>query len=296
MDDIIDKRNRAINLKVVFVDIVSYSKRRSQTQAEVVDAFMLCLEEARQRVAKQFLTYSEANAVSFANDLILLPAGDGAAICFPFEGLHDVHLVFALSLLEIVSELNSKNGCEKFSEQKWCNCHNSFYLTVGVAEGKGILYRDVNSQYNVAGNCINMAARIMGHADANQILFSQEAYNQIIDLVDDPHLDERFREFQDVKIKHGLKINLFQYIDEDCDWLSSDPPEDLALGEIADRAMTAMGQMGLPVPPTDFAERVDKQRMIELMAQVTSGLAEAMGEQDGNAQSLERPKSPEDDS
>ena len=89
LDSILERQNRATNLKVVFVDVASYSKRRSQSQAAVIDAFMQCLETARKNTAREFTDYCEQNKVNFVDDVIFLPSGDGAAICFPFEGVHD---------------------------------------------------------------------------------------------------------------------------------------------------------------------------------------------------------------
>ncbi len=54
LDAILEKHNRIASQKVVFVDVVAYSKRRSQTQAEVVDAFTLCLKEALKGVSRQY--------------------------------------------------------------------------------------------------------------------------------------------------------------------------------------------------------------------------------------------------
>jgi hypothetical protein len=81
---------------------------------------------------------------------------NGAAIIFSFDGLHDIHLFFAKKLLENINALNKINMCDKFIEQGWCNCHSNFFVRIGVSEGKGILYKDLNDGYNVAGDVINM--------------------------------------------------------------------------------------------------------------------------------------------
>lgn len=271
LDGILERQNRATNLKVVFVDVASYSKRRSQSQAAVIDAFMHCLENARKNTAKEFTDFCEQNKVNFADDVIFLPSGDGAAICFPFEGIHDVHLVFAKNLLEQVANHNKEQACDKSNEQGWCNCHSAFDLSIGISEGKGVLYRDVNKNYNVAGNVINLAARVMGIAGKNQIFFSEEGYRQIIDMVDDPHLDEKFTEFKNVRIKHNLRISVYQLTDDSLEYINSDVPKDLQDKLEMDAAMGSLGKLGFP-NPADSDGEIDRKKF----AAATGMLVDAM--------------------
>ena len=202
LDTILEKHNRAASLKIVFADVQAYTKRRSQTQAEVVDAFMLCLQEALERVSQQYVEFAQTNGFNFHEDVIAIPSGDGVAVAFPFEALSSVHLDFAKVFLAVVHSHNKAIGCEKFVEHGWCNCHSAFNLSVGVSEGPGIIYRDINGSYNVAGNVINMAACVRQLAGPGRIMFTEEAYNQLIDMVDNPYLDENFRMFENIGIKH----------------------------------------------------------------------------------------------
>ncbi|MCR9140443.1 MAG: hypothetical protein NXI27_31115 [Alphaproteobacteria bacterium] len=263
LDNIINNKNQTIEAKIVFVDVVSYSKRRSQAQAMVINDLIDCLTVARQETAKHYLDYCEKNSVSFLEDVIFLPTGDGAAVCFPFEGLHDVHLFFAKELHKEVVSRRIQKPCEKYEENNWCNCHSNFSLTVGVAQGKCIMYRDVNSRYNIAGNAINMAARVMSKADGDQILFSDDAYWQLIDLVDDAHMDEKFRRYNDVRIKHGEKISLYQYIGQE-DFISSEPPEVLEFSERSEKMRRNLEDMGFPKFPEP--DSIDKDTLIKMMA------------------------------
>jgi class 3 adenylate cyclase len=229
LEAILAEDNRAVPLKVVFVDVHAYSKRRSRTQSEVVDSFMACLREALERVSRQYAGIPLADGLDFPADVIAIPSGDGAALVFPYAGLFSVHLDFARTLLDVVHSRNRAIGCEKFVAHGWCNCHPAFYLSVGVADGQGIIYRDLNGNYNVAGNVINMAACVRQLAGPGRIFFTEEAHNKIIDMVDNPYLDENFRQFESVGIKHGRRINVYQYIEPDCDSINSTPPRDLAL-------------------------------------------------------------------
>jgi len=224
LENILSNRNRTANLKVVFVDVTSYSKRRSITQAEVIDAFMVALDSAITGISQQYVRYAQDNGSDFQKDVICLPSGDGAAIVFPFDGTHDIHLQFCKLLLQNIYEHNGQNRCAKFENNGWCNCHDNYNISVGVSEGKGILYKDVNNNYNVAGNVINLAARLMSIAEKNQILLSEEAYSQLVDMVDDPYLDDKFTHYHDVYIKHGLKITVYQYTPRDCCFLNCEAP------------------------------------------------------------------------
>jgi class 3 adenylate cyclase len=229
LDAVLEKENRTAPLKVVFVDVHAYSKRRARTQAEVVDAFMACLKEALERLSRQYAGITRADGLDFQDDVIAIPSGDGAAVVFPFAGLFTVHLDFAKALLDVVHSHNKATGCEKFVAHGWCNCHPAFNLSVGVSDGQGVIYRDLNGNYNVAGNVINMAACVRQLAGPGRILFTEEAHNKIIDMVDNPYLDENFRQFDSVGIKHGRRINVYQYMEPDCDSIDSSAPKELAL-------------------------------------------------------------------
>ncbi len=92
----------------MFVDVQSYSKRRSQAQVSVIDAFMECLSGALKTTSRKYIEYAQANDVNFQSDIIVLPSGDGAATAFPFEGLHDIHLVLQLSFLKKSKRITTK--------------------------------------------------------------------------------------------------------------------------------------------------------------------------------------------
>jgi len=269
LEDIITKQNRMTNLQIVFVDVEKYSKRRSSTQIGVVDSFTAVLRAALLKTAKHFTSYSQDNGVNFAQDIITLPTGDGAAVVFPFEGLYDAHLQFAQNVLECVYEANAANTCPKFTEHGWCNCHNTFYVRIGISEGKGIIYKDVNSGYNVAGVVMNLAARVMALADRSQILFSEDAYRQIVDMVDDPNLVDRFKEYANVKIKHDLKIAAYHYVGQGEPYINGLPPVGLDVltrfGHIMD-SIPAFGALNAP-------DDRDPTKILELLETLTGLLA-----------------------
>lgn len=265
LDEIFQKQNRVTNSAVVFVDVSSYSKRRTKTQTEVIDAFMACLQNALMEVGKKYLAFAQANNLNFSTDIIKIPTGDGAAIVFPFEGVHDIHLSFAKALLQTVHNHNSKLKCERFSEDGWCNCHSNFLLTIGISEGKTVLFRDLNENYNAAGNCINMAARVLDLADPGQILFTSEAYQHLIDMVDDPYLVDSFREYKNLRIKHNLRVSVYQYVDTKADFINNKPPEDAEFRQRFDELRQSMAGSGFGFPLGGEAQDIDKSEMIRSM-------------------------------
>jgi class 3 adenylate cyclase len=250
LEEIMTKHNRITNLQVVFVDIEKYSRRRTLTQTEVIDRFTSCLDKALTRTSKEFIEYAQANGINFQTDIITLPTGDGAAIVFSFDGLHNIHLFFAKSLLEEIHDANMSTPCEKYNEHGWCNCHPNFGIRIGISEGRGIVYKDINKNYNVAGGVINLAARVMGLADKDQIIFTKDAYQQIIDMVDDPNLVDRFVEFGGVNIKHDIKIEVYHYKGEGEPYINTNPPKDLDFLQRMDKATSTLSTLGFPTPNT----------------------------------------------
>ena len=113
IENILQKMNQAANMKVVFLDIEKYSKRRSQAQIAVINSFTKLLADAIETTAKNYVKYASENDINFQNDLIVLPTGDGAAIAFTYEGLHDVHLYFAKSFLQLIHDefSNTEMSC-----------------------------------------------------------------------------------------------------------------------------------------------------------------------------------------
>ena len=278
LENALKNLNSTQNFKTVFVDIVSYSKRRSQSQATVIRSFMNCLSEALKATSAEYVDYAEKNNLNFSSDVICIPTGDGAVICFPFEGLHDVHLFFAKRLLNEIKSLMSAESCDRFDEQNWCNCHSYFSLRIGISEGKTILYKDLNDNYNVAGNSINMAARVMNYADSNQIIFTGDAFNQFIDMADDPLIDEKFKKFENINVKHNVKLDLYQYVDQGCNYLNSNEPSDLSYRERMNDAMIKMSPFGIP---SFDNQKFEKEQLVELMeglGTVMNGIAKIEGE------------------
>lgn len=264
LSDIYDAKKGTANLQVVFSDIVGYSNRKSSIQKEVIDNFTKINKNALEILSQKYIKYAQENNLNIDKDIIKIPTGDGLAIIFPFEGLHSIHLDFARIVLEKNHEHNISNNCERFEDQGWCNCHDNFNLRIGLSEGKGIIYKDITENYNVAGKVINMASRVMDLGDANSILITKEAYENIIDMTSDVTLEDDFEVFEEIRIKHGMKLNIYQYCPK-CDYINGEVPEKIK-NELIMRNVRDTFSPFLPLPPEDDAEKT------VMMAKMVEGL------------------------
>jgi len=277
LETIVAKHNRTANVQVVFIDVEKYSRRRSQVQIEVIDRFTHLLNDALAVTAKLYDEYERLNEVSVASDVLLLPTGDGAGVLFAFEGLQDVHLSFARNLLRAIHESNVADGCAVFAEHGWCNCHSCFSVRIGISEGKAVFYRDVNGDLNVAGRTINLAARVMSVGDRAQILFTEDAFQQIADLTNDPALVENFRMYPGVHLKDGEKVTVYQYLGTGEEYVNSAPVTGLGLKsqfDAATRKLTGAGGK-LPQNIPDAGRRL----LVDLIQGVANAVASSQHEE-----------------
>ena len=269
LKDILEAKKGPINLEVVFMDIVNYSKRKSTIQKKVIDNFTKISQEALRVISQNYVEYAQENTINFASDIIKIPTGDGLAVVFTFDGLQFIHLDFAKIILEKNHEHNIKNDCESFRGKGWCNCHDNFSLRIGISEGKGIIFKDINGNYNVAGNTINIAARVMQKGDDNTILLTEDAYKSIIDMTEDIALEENFNIFENIKVKHGVKLNIAQYSPK-CDFINSQIPEDIE-NEITFKKVIELSPF--PISFFDNEEEIDSKKMQEQLKVMLSFLS-----------------------
>src|SRR5271166_4118429 len=167
LENIISKHHGSTNAWVVFLDVIKYSMRKSVMQQRVVQSFNDILKKTVESVSAMHVTASQKLELNLGTDIVIIPTGDGAAIVFPFQSLSNIHLDFALAFLEHLLTSRGEESCHTFNDNGWCNCHAFFDVRIGVSEGKVIVFKDVNENYNVAGNTINIASRIMGLSDRN---------------------------------------------------------------------------------------------------------------------------------
>jgi class 3 adenylate cyclase len=133
---------------VVFVDLVEYSEAPVSRQAETKAQFGALLAEVLEQTP--------------AADRLVLDTGDGAALCFlgdPADALFAAN-----GLKSRVIEHGAALGLR---------------LRIGINLGPVRFVKDVNGQPNVIGDGINVAQRVMGFAEPNQILVSRSYYEVV---------------------------------------------------------------------------------------------------------------------
>jgi len=267
--NIMHKKNSSCNMQVVFLNIEKFSMRVTHNQIEVLNSFTNCLHHALNEVAKEYIEYAYANGLNFLNDTIFLSSGDGAAAIFTFDGLYDIHLAFARKFLQVAHVNIENNPCEKFTREGWCNCHDKFNLNIGISEGKGIIFKDINGRVNVAGNTVNMAARVMDLGERNHIIFSDNAFAEFLEMT--PNMNNRFVEFRGIEIKHGLKIKVYQYVEPSCVYLNSEPPSDIAAKHRM-HSITEKFSAGLRFPVIDL-EQIGREDIADQLESITNTIS-----------------------
>jgi len=145
-----DRSNKTIISSVLFLDIVEYSKKSVSGQISLKDRFNTYLSEAIHDVP--------------VADRIILDTGDGAAVNF----LGDVESALTAALRLRASLLNEDPYLEP-----------QLLVRIGINLGPVRLVRDINGQPNIVGDGINVAQRVMGFADASQILVSRSYYDAV---------------------------------------------------------------------------------------------------------------------
>jgi hypothetical protein len=158
LNRIVKEQYGSATLQAVFLDVVGYSKRKSTTQRLIIEHFTSLLKQTQLAISQKYTDYAQIRGVNFSTDIIRIPTGDGAALAFSFDGLPTIALDFASEFLRRLNQSNSEVPCHQCNDQGWCNCHNNFQIRIGIAEGRGIIYVDINDNFNVAGTTINMAA------------------------------------------------------------------------------------------------------------------------------------------
>jgi hypothetical protein len=154
-----ERGNKTTMCSVLFLEIVEYSKKSVAGQISLKDRFINYLSAAISDVPM--------------TDRIILDTGDGAVINF----LGDVEdaLKAALGLRE--SLLSEKLLVGHQNEKP--DVDHPLLVRMGINLGPVRLVRDINGQPNIVGDGINVAQRVMGFADAAQILVSRSYYDAV---------------------------------------------------------------------------------------------------------------------
>jgi class 3 adenylate cyclase len=169
---------------VVFVDIVQYSRESVSRQAELKAWFADILAGALQHTP--------------AADRRVVDTGDGAALCFlgdPEDALFTANALRTRAL--------------EAPEQR-------VELRLGINLGPVRVVKDVNGRENVIGDGINVAQRVMGFAEPNQILVSRSYFEVVSRLAPDYgnlfqyaglHKDKHVREHEVYEVQMAASIS-----------------------------------------------------------------------------------------
>ncbi len=142
--------NKTIMCCVFFLDIVGYSKRSVTGQISLKERFNSYLSASIRDVP--------------LSDRIILDTGDGAAINF----MGDIEDALKAALSMRASMLHEDPNIEP-----------PLLVRMGINLGPVRLVRDLNGLPNIVGDGINVAQRVMGFADASQILVSRSYYDAV---------------------------------------------------------------------------------------------------------------------
>jgi class 3 adenylate cyclase len=197
------------NVKYVYLDIEKYSRVRSvEAQVEII------------KILNDIVLESIKDILQTDEDTIYLPTGDGICIALLNPNLpYDTHLLVSLKILEKI-EMNNK---------KVDNEMRQFSVRIGINENVDNIVKDINGKMNVTGAGINMAQRIMGLADGNQILIAQSVYETF------KYREKYMRSFKHYQatVKHGIKLNVYQLI-ELYPGLNIETPQEFILSDISE--------------------------------------------------------------
>jgi len=165
---------------VLFIDIVGYSKLLINEQSEQIQKL------------KEIVRGTEQVRIAEAEGKLLrLPTGDGGALVFRNSSEAPV-----LCALEIAKALKN---------------HPELRVRMGIHSGPVNEISDLNEQANIAGAGINLAQRVMDCGDAGHILLSRHVAE---DLEHYPHWKPYLHELGECEVKHGHKISLVNFCDD----------------------------------------------------------------------------------
>jgi TolB-like protein/Flp pilus assembly protein TadD len=166
---------------VLFMDIVGYSKLLVDEQSDLSQHLTRIVRDTEQ-----------VRGAEAKGKLIRLPTGDGMALIFFTSPEAPVQCA-----LEISEALKQKPAIN---------------LRMGIHSGPVNAVSDVNERENVAGAGINIAQRVMDCGDAGHILLSKRVAE---DLAQYARWREHLHELGQVEAKHGLKIDVVNFYNEE---------------------------------------------------------------------------------
>ncbi|MFC1923977.1 adenylate/guanylate cyclase domain-containing protein [Chloroflexota bacterium] len=204
-------------VKYIFLDVVGYSKRPVEAQSDIItklnEIVRASIDEYVEHSKTSFDYTIEGIDPSFPS-FICLPTGDGICVALletvtlPF----DSHLLIAKKILELIVQYNQSETDEL----------RKFSVRIGINQSEDNIIEDYNGNLNVTGAGINVARRIMDLADGDQVLMSYPVYTVL--SAREKYFKNVFRKFPEVEVKHGLKLDVYQLIEQNAPGLNVYPP------------------------------------------------------------------------
>jgi len=160
---------------ILFMDIVGYSKLKSDQQVRAKDTL--------NHIVKECLPDERR---------LMLPAGDGMAIAFLKNPASPLLTACKIAL--------------KLKEAK-------IPLRMGMHTGPVYLVEDINQQRNIVGGGINLAQRVMDCGDAGHILASKQIAEQLSEVKEE--YEKLFYYLGKYEVKHKVVIEIYNVYNAD---------------------------------------------------------------------------------
>jgi TolB-like protein/Flp pilus assembly protein TadD len=193
---------------VLFIDIVAYSKLLITEQSELL-----------RKLTAIVLQTEQFRIADTEGKLVRLPTGDGMALVFRTSPEAPVQCALELS--------------------KRLKSHPELRVRMGIHSGPVNEVTDMNDRINITGAGINIAQRVMDCGDAGHILLSKHVAD---DLEQYPQWREHLHELGQVETKHGAKIDVVSFYNDEAG--NAEAPEKFQQATrerkaMADRAVSA---------------------------------------------------------
>jgi hypothetical protein len=174
---------------VVFTDIVGYSKCPVDLQIDIKEHFNQLI--------------SESIASTTDSERVVIDTGDGIALCFLGDPEHAI-----VSSMDLRAEvvLQSQGAPVPYE------------VRTGINVGPVRLVTDINGRFNVLGDGINVAQRVMSFAGPNQVLASRAFYDVAWCLSDS--YSNLFQYYGVRKDKHAREHVLYEVITGESDTIT----------------------------------------------------------------------------
>lgn len=193
---------------IVFVDLEGYSKTSDMHQKYITKDFMSTLRELLT------VAYGSVPDRSKVDDYVILPTGDGAAVCVMQPPQNTSCPSCDSHSLQDTEETALWIGA---SLLLWASRRN-VGLRVGLNSGDLTIVEDPYGDANVCGDAINLASRIMDTATPGQILASSDTVvpklngskmNRSCDCQHCPHLQyDIATEPSEIVVKHDVTTHV----------------------------------------------------------------------------------------